>query len=54
MIAPETLQVDLPALQDVFGPTATEADIQALIVSEESISGAEASKLTLLYYYIAI
>jgi len=30
-------------LQDVYGPTATEVNCQALICSEESIKGAESS-----------
>lgn len=51
LIAP-WVQVDLPALQDVFGPTATDPDIQALIVSQESIAGAEASASS-LYLVIA-
>ncbi|GAA5952087.1 hypothetical protein JCM3765_005188 [Sporobolomyces pararoseus] len=33
---------DVVKLQDVYGPTATEPDIQALVVSEETRSGAQA------------
>jgi pantetheine-phosphate adenylyltransferase len=38
------LEYDLVELRDVAGPTGTEADVQALVVSRESASGAEASK----------
>lgn len=42
LIAP-SLQIDTPALQDVYGPTAWDPDVQACVVSRESIKGAEAS-----------
>ena len=43
LIAPHLL-IDTPALQDVFGPTATDPDVQGLVVSQESIKGGEASR----------
>lgn len=38
------LEYDLVELRDVAGPTGTEADVQALVVSRESAGGADASK----------
>lgn len=35
---------DLPPLVDVYGPTGWEEDIQALVVSRETLSGASASE----------
>lgn len=37
-----SLNLSLPPLQDVFGPTATDRDIKALVVSRETLPGAEA------------
>lgn len=34
------IQHDLPALQDVYGPTSTDPDVQGIIFSEESRKGA--------------
>ncbi|KAK9895896.1 Nucleotidylyl transferase [Cystobasidium minutum MCA 4210] len=36
------IQHDLPALQDVYGPTSTDPDVQGIIFSEESRKGAVA------------
>jgi phosphopantetheine adenylyltransferase len=38
-----TLQHDTPPLQDVYGPTATDPDVQAVLVSEETRGGAASS-----------
>lgn len=38
------IQHDLPALQDVYGPTATDPDVQGIIFSEESRKGAVSGK----------
>lgn len=37
------LEYELALLQDVYGPTAADPDIQALVVSKETLSGAAAS-----------
>jgi phosphopantetheine adenylyltransferase len=42
LIAP-SLQIDTPALQDVYGPTAWDPNVHACVVSQESIKGAQAS-----------
>jgi len=42
LIAPG-LTIDTPALQDVFGPTSSDPDVQGVVVSRESIGGGEAS-----------
>lgn len=36
------LKLSLPPLQDVFGPTITDASISALVVSRETLQGADA------------
>ena len=35
---------DIVPIHDVYGPTAWDPDIQALVVSKETLSGADASK----------
>ena len=37
------IEYDLPALTDIYGPTSWDPDIQALVVSKETLSGASAS-----------
>ena len=44
LIKPEILPEIVP-IHDVYGPTAWDPDIQALVVSKETLSGADASKL---------
>jgi phosphopantetheine adenylyltransferase len=39
------IQYDIVALRDTYGPTATDGEISALIVSRESAAGGLASKL---------
>lgn len=39
-----SLRCDAVPIADVYGPTATDPDIQALIVSYETLSGAASSK----------
>lgn len=39
-----TLEYEIVPIQDVFGPTAWDANIQALVVSKETQSGAETSE----------
>ena len=43
------LQHDTPPLQDVYGPTATDPDVQGLLVSEETRPGAKSSMSSLLH-----
>lgn len=43
LFKPEILP-DIVPIHDVYGPTAWDPDIQALIVSKETLSGADASK----------
>jgi pantetheine-phosphate adenylyltransferase len=43
------LEVDLPTLTDVYGPTAWDADIRALVVSKETVSGANESMSIYLF-----
>lgn len=38
------LEYDVVAIQDVYGPTAWEEDIQALVVSKESVGGGKMSE----------
>ena len=38
------LEYELVDLQDVCGPTGSDPDIQALVVSKETLSGAAASR----------
>lgn len=38
------LEYYLPTLTDVYGPTAYDSDIQALVVSKETLNGAAASE----------
>lgn len=52
------LEYDIVSIQDVYGPTAVDPNIQALIVSKETLSGGAASgfisptplKLSILTY----
>jgi pantetheine-phosphate adenylyltransferase len=37
------LEYDIASIQDVYGPTAVDPDIQGLIVSKETLSGGIAS-----------
>lgn len=37
-----SIQHDTPALQDVYGPTASDPDVQGILVSEETRKGASA------------
>lgn len=37
------LEYDVVAIQDVYGPTAVDQNIQAIVVSKETLSGATAS-----------
>jgi len=39
------VQYDIVPIADVYGPTASDPNIQALIVSKETVSGANASEL---------
>lgn len=39
---------DIVPISDVYGPTAVDPNIQALVVSKETLSGASSSKLPLL------
>ena len=45
LIAPG-LVIHTPALQDVFGPTSSDPDVQGVVVSRESIGGGEARACT--------
>lgn len=38
---------DVVPIQDVYGPTATERDVQALVLSRETVAGGEAGSFTL-------
>lgn len=38
------LQYDVVPISDVYGPTGWDPDIQALVVSKETLSGADASE----------
>jgi len=40
---------DIVPINDVYGPTGWDPDIQALVVSKETLSGADASKLNQQY-----
>ena len=42
------IEYQIVPLNDVYGPTSTDPDIQALVVSRETVSGAESSELSLL------
>jgi len=37
------IEHEVVTISDVYGPTATDADIQALVVSKETIAGGESS-----------
>jgi pantetheine-phosphate adenylyltransferase len=39
-----SLEYDIVPIQDVYGPTAVDPDIQALVVSKETLSGGAASQ----------
>ena len=39
------MEYDIVPIVDVYGPTASDPNIQALIVSKETVSGANSSKL---------
>jgi len=39
LVAPGLGELDLPPLQDIYGPTASDADIEALVVSRETREG---------------
>lgn len=41
------LVYDIVPIQDVYGPTAVDPNIQALVVSKETLSGASASRYLL-------
>ncbi|PLW40552.1 hypothetical protein PCANC_16776 [Puccinia coronata f. sp. avenae] len=41
-VGPRDLVVETPVLQDVYGPTAWDPDIDALLVSKETLPGAQA------------
>ena len=38
------IEYEIVPIDDVYGPTGTDPDIQALVVSHETIAGAESSK----------
>jgi cytidyltransferase-like protein len=38
------LELDLPPLTDIYGPTGWDPNVQALVVSKETLSGANASR----------
>lgn len=42
-LAPQ-LDYDIFTLDDVYGPTATDADIDGIVVSTETLSGSDASR----------
>lgn len=42
------LVYDVVPINDVYGPTGWDADIQALVVSKETLSGANSSELSLV------
>jgi pantetheine-phosphate adenylyltransferase len=46
LFRPTLKQYEVVPLTDVYGPTATDGNIQALVVSQETYSGAEAGMLT--------
>jgi pantetheine-phosphate adenylyltransferase len=39
-----SLAYDVVPIQDVYGPTAVEQDIQALVLSQETVAGGDASQ----------
>lgn len=39
-----SLEYDIVPIQDVYGPTAVDPNIQALVVSKETLSGGAASR----------
>ena len=39
------IEHDIVPISDVYGPTATDSDIQALVVSKETIAGGRSSTL---------
>ncbi|OAV94902.1 hypothetical protein, variant [Puccinia triticina 1-1 BBBD Race 1] len=41
-VGPQDLQIETPRLKDVYGPTASDPDIDALLVSQETLPGAQA------------
>jgi phosphopantetheine adenylyltransferase len=49
LFKPEILP-DIVPINDVYGPTGWDPDIQALVVSKETLSGAEASKIPCCKY----
>ena len=48
------LVYDIVPINDVYGPTAWDPNIQALVVSKETLSGAAASKHSLLFVYFLV
>ena len=39
-----SLEYDIVPISDVYGPTATDPDIQALVLSQETVAGGDASE----------
>jgi hypothetical protein len=50
LFRPTLKQYEVVPLTDVYGPTATDGNIQALVVSQETCSGAEAGMLTFFLF----
>lgn len=44
-----SLEYDIVPISDVYGPTATDPDIQALVLSQETVAGGDASTSKLLF-----
>lgn len=44
------LTYDVVSINDVYGPTGWDPDIQALVVSRETVSGADSSKSALIRF----
>ena len=45
-----SLEYEIVAIKDVYGPTATDPDIQALVLSQETVAGGEASESSLFWF----
>lgn len=46
------VKYDIVPITDVYGPTASDSNIQVLIVSRETISGANASEFSLFKFRV--
>jgi pantetheine-phosphate adenylyltransferase len=47
------LVYDIVPIHDVYGPTAVDPDIQALVVSKETMKGASSSSCSIAHFFMA-